>query len=308
MKKNVPASIHQRLLNISRAEKRRFNDLLQHYALERWLYRLSLSNYADRFILKGGLLLIAWNVPIGRATRDIDLLARMNNNIFFIEETIKNICNFPVEDDGLLFKTVSILTENIDEDAEYQGVRSTFSAFLGNARISMQIDIGFSDVVTPKAEYITYPSILNMSGPEIAAYNRETTIAEKFEAMVKLGELNSRMKDFFDVWVFAEHYRFFEKILSCAFENTFRRRGTALLLDAPCFQNSFAKDTSKQKQWKAFIKRSELEQAPKDFEEVLIKVMRFLKPIGKAISEKQIGCRVWNPGGPWVQENCDLME
>jgi predicted nucleotidyltransferase component of viral defense system len=197
--RNSAASVHQRLLNLARNEDRRFNEVLQRYALERWLYRLSVSGHADRFVLKGGLLLSAWDLPIYRPTRDIYLLARTPNDLDGVRAMISEICKEEVEPDGLVFDETTVSAERIAEDAVYKGVRSTFAGNLGNARIAMQIDLDFSDVVTPGPIALTIPTILELPAPELQAYNQETTIAEKFEAMVKLGELNSRMKDFFDI-------------------------------------------------------------------------------------------------------------
>src|SRR5205085_661205 len=148
-------------------------------------------------------LFVVWKTPATRPTRDIDLLGRMNNDLEYIRAVIAEVCQAHVDDDGLVFDAATVATERIAEDADYLGVRATFQATLGNARIAMQIDIGFSDVITPGPDTVSYPTILDFPAASLLAYNRETAIAEKFEAMVKLGELNSRMKDFFDVAVLA---------------------------------------------------------------------------------------------------------
>lgn len=206
MSKDMAASVHQRLLNHARKEGVRFNDVLQRYALERWLYRLSKSDHSERFILKGALMLTAWDLPVTRPTRDIDMLAQVQNDLGGIRQLIADMCRVQCEDDGLIFAAESVTTESIAEDALYEGVRVAFKGSLGNAQIAMQIDLGFSDVVTPAPVDLIYPTILEHPAPHLQAYNRETAIAEKFEAMVKLGELNSRMKDFFDVWLLAENH------------------------------------------------------------------------------------------------------
>ena len=201
--KNVAASVHQRLLNLARQSGRPFNELAQYYALERWLYRLAQSDYRNQFVLKGALMLLVWKMPVTRPTRDIDLLGRVSNDLASVREVIAAICQVPTEADGMFFDSKTVATQRITEDADYEGVRATFRASLGNTRLPMQIDIGFSDIITPAPAAIVYPAILGHPSPELQAYNRETVIAEKFEAMVKLGELNSRMKDFFDIWVLA---------------------------------------------------------------------------------------------------------
>jgi predicted nucleotidyltransferase component of viral defense system len=252
---NVAASVHRRLLNVGRQTDRPFNDLVQYYADERWLYRLSQSQHCDRFILKGALMLLVWNAPIMRPTRDIDLLGRVSNDMESIRSLIAEVCETPVEDDGLVFDAGGVTTERIAEDADYEGVRAKFPARLSNTRIAMQIDIGFSDVITPGSVEITYPTILDHPAVKLHAYNRETAVAEKLEAMVKLGELNSRMKDFFDIWLLASGFEFDGRTLAESVLRTFERRKTRLEIQPICLTERFATESSKETQWKAFIRR-----------------------------------------------------
>lgn len=296
MSKNIEASIHQRLLNHARKDDVRFNDVLQRYALERWLYRLSKSGHGEQFILKGALMLIAWGLPVMRPTRDIDMLACVQNDLDRIRSLTAEVCRVECEDDGLLFAAESVTTERIAEDTLYDGVRARFNGALGNARIAMQIDLGFSDVVTPAPVILTYPTILDQPAPHLKAYNRETAIAEKVEAMVKLGELNSRMKDFFDIWALAKHQVFDGAVLSEAVMRTFERRNTPRDIHAVCFSEFFGKSPDKQKQWQAFAKRSQLTgQVPEAFEEIWHLVAHFLKPM---LTENNTAMS-WQPGGPW---------
>lgn len=167
---NKAASVRQRLLNLAKASGRPFNEVLQHYALERWLYRLSRSEHAERFVLKGALLLRVWDVAVGRPTRDIDLLARTSNDLDSVRTVVEAICGTSVEDDGMEFDSNSVTTERISEDADYEGVRATFGGSLGTARCPMQIDMGFSDVVTPRPVEIDYPTILDLPAPHLRAY------------------------------------------------------------------------------------------------------------------------------------------
>lgn len=180
--RNIAASIHQRLLNVSRLTGRSFNDLVLYYAMERFLQRLSKSKYQDRFVLKGALMLFVWNAPITRVTRDIDLLGRISNDIEVIRTAMAEICSAKIDSDGLIFDPQSVTTEPIAEDADYQGVRARFQGRLGNMKIPMQIDIGFSDIMTPDAMPITYPALFDHSGPRLQGYNRETAIAENLQA------------------------------------------------------------------------------------------------------------------------------
>ncbi|MBI1320156.1 MAG: nucleotidyl transferase AbiEii/AbiGii toxin family protein [Candidatus Hydrogenedens sp.] len=296
MSMNTPASVHQRLLSHARSEGLRFNDVLQRYAMERWLYRLAKSCHNEQFILKGALMLAVWDVPVTRSTRDIDMLARMQNDLDGIRQVISDVCRMECVDDGLIFAAETVNTKHIAEDALYEGVRADFRGYLGNARIAMQIDLGFSDVVTPFPVDLIYPTILDLPAPRLQAYNRETALAEKLEAMVKLGELNSRMKDFFDIWLLAASQSFEGSILSKAIANTFERRSTPINADAACFRESFGESSEKQKQWKAFVKRSQLTgRVPGGFADVWRVVTEFLKPMLKNPGTT----KSWHPGGPW---------
>ncbi|WP_319549577.1 nucleotidyl transferase AbiEii/AbiGii toxin family protein [Desulfogranum marinum] len=193
---NKAASVRQRLLNRARSDKRPFNELLQYYAMERFLYRLSQSFSSDRFILKGALLLRVWDAPEFRPTMDIDMLGKTSNEEAAILALFNNILLVPVEEDGLFFDTGSLQSERITEDADYEGIRIRFKGALDTARVNMQIDIGFGDIVFPKPEEAELPTMLDFPAPKLLCYSRESAIAEKFEAMIKLGFLNSRMKDF----------------------------------------------------------------------------------------------------------------
>ena len=212
---------------------------------------------------------------------------------------ITEVCQTPVDDDGLAFDPASVVTERIAEDADYEGVRATFQAKLGNARIAMQVDIGFSDVITPAPARITYPSLLEQATADLFAYNRETAIAEKYEAMVKLAELNSRMKDFFDIAVLAANFEFEAATLGAAIIATFERRGTQIDPEPVCFSDRFAADLSKAAQWKAFVSRSLLSDMPEGFPEAVRQVRDFIRPIALQASRGDIRQLKWPPGGPW---------
>jgi len=241
-------------------------------------------------------MLVAWNLPVTRPTRDIDMLACVQNDLDRVRQVIAEVCRVRCEDDGLFFTADSVTTERIAEDALYEGVRAKFNGSLGNARIAMQIDLGFSDVITPGSVDLAYPTILDQPSPHLKAYNRETTIAEKCEAMVKLGELNSRMKDFFDIWSLAQSASFDGAVLSEAVAHTFERRNTPKDGDAVCFSEAFGSSPDKQKQWQAFVKRSQLvEHVPEAFRDVWHAVTQFLKPM---LADSALALH-WPPGGPW---------
>lgn len=195
--KNVAASVRQRLMNSAKGSGRPFQEVLQYFAMERFLYRLSQSPHAERFILKGALLFNLWGAPSSRPTRDIDLLGRLNNSADALVSVFRDVCQLAVEPDGLVFAVETVAGQTIKEDADYSGVRVTFQASLENARVPTQIDFGFGDTVVPDAAFADYPTILDHAQPRLRAYPKETVVAEKFEAMVKLGQLNSCLKDFF---------------------------------------------------------------------------------------------------------------
>ncbi len=277
--KNVGASVRQRLLNKARETGRPFSELLQYFAMERFLYRLSKSEHADKFVLKGALMLTAWNAPLLRPTMDIDLLGRTGNDIEAMEAIVRQICTGRVElDDGLVFDAATVQGERIAEAAEYEGVRIRFRATLDAARIQMQLDVGFGDIVVPAAVATIYPTILDLPAPHLLAYSRETAIAEKFEAMVKLGELNSRMKDFFDIWLLSGSFDFDGLRLREAIETTFKRRGTALPIAEPiALTPEFSSNSQKQTQWAGFIRRMKLREVP-SLPEIVGGLRDFLMP------------------------------
>ncbi len=295
--KNIAASVRQRLLNLAKGEHRPFNELLQYYAMERFLYRLSNSAYSKKFILKGALMLRVWQAPEHRPTMDIDMLGKVTNNQQSIIQKIQQILIVEVDPDGLDFDTESIQTQRITEEADYQGVRVRFKGSLGQAKINMQLDIGFGDIVYPKAERSELPTLLDNPAPRLLCYSRETAIAEKFEAMVKLGVLNSRMKDFYDIWMLARQFNFDGSVLAEAINLTFKQRDTVLTEDVVAFQEEFI--IQKQVQWGAFCKRLKHEYLPIEFLEVVSLIERFLSPIVKSICTEKSFSRQWVAADNW---------
>lgn len=291
---NIAASIRHRLKNISKDESRPFNELLQYYAMERLLYRLSQSKHAECFILKGALMLRAWHSPELRPTMDIDMLGKTSNEIDSIIEQVKDIISVEAEPDGVVFDLGSIKAERIKEDADYEGVRIRFIGTLDNARVHMQIDIGFDDIVHPEPVEIEFPTILDSPVPKLLCYTRESAIAEKFEAMLKLGELNSRMKDFYDIWLLSRQFDFDGKELAEAIRITLEHRGTDIPEIIIAFTKGFIED--KQVQWKAFHKRLGQEHVPNDFGVIVSDLEDFLGPImnGAKVPDK------WSAPSTWV--------
>jgi predicted nucleotidyltransferase component of viral defense system len=297
--RNSAASVRQRLLNHARETGRPFSELLQYFAMERFLYRLSKSGYADRFILKGALMLAVWKAPLSRPTMDIDLLGKIDNNIEAVIAITKDICSQKVEPDGITFDPNDIRGERITEDADYEGVRVRFHGSLGTARFTMQLDIGFGDVVIPAPGSLEYPTILDLPAPELRGYSKESTIAEKFEAMVKLGALNSRMKDFFDIWLLSRQFDFEGQRLEAAIEKTFSTRGTDIQSEPIAFTISFAEDPAKVTQWRGFIRKNRLANVPQAFGEVMKAIGLFLGPAAESLAEKRPFKAIWRAPGPW---------
>jgi len=295
--RNISASVRQRLLNRARHDQRPFNELLQYYAMERFLYRFSQSAHVNNFILKGALMLKVWRAPGPRPTMDIDMLGRTSNEETDIIAKIRDIMAVDVKPDGLVFDPDSILSERITEDAHYEGIRVRFLCKLGTAKIHMQIDIGFGDVVFPEPEKAELPTMLGYPAPRLFCYSQESTIAEKFEAMVKLGRLNSRMKDFYDIWLLSRQFDFDGTKLADAVRLTFEQRGSVLPMEIEAFTEHFIK--AKQTQWTAFRKRLGQLNVPVFFGEIVAQVNGFLSPIINLTHDKPQPAK-WIAPGPWL--------
>jgi predicted nucleotidyltransferase component of viral defense system len=296
---DVGASARQRLLNQSRAQARPFQELLQYFAMERFLYRLSRSTFSDRFILKGALLLTAWRAPLSRPTMDIDLAGRTSNELDHIAELVRSVCETVTEPDGIEFIAASIEVSRIKEDADYEGVRVRFHATLARARIPMQIDIGFGDVIVPAPKELEYPTLLDFPAPVLSTYPRETVVAEKLEALTKLGLLNSRLKDYYDLALLSRMYPFDGAQLSAAIQATFRHRGTRIEADPIGLTEAYHEDPARTLQWKAFVRRSRFTEQPDELKHLVSDVRRFASPVlAMATGEEQL-ILSWRAGGPW---------
>jgi len=297
--KDTAASVHQRLLNKARENSRPFNELLQHFAIERFIYRLSKSPHADRFILKGALMFSAWIGLGSRPTMDIDLLGKIDNSLEVIVPAMKDTCDMDVETDGISFNPETVTAARITEDTEYEGVRVRVEGYLGNARVSLQIDVGFGDVIVPGPSKVVYPVLLDFPAPEMNGYTMESTIAEKFQAMVKLGVLNSRMKDFYDIWMLSRTFDFKGEILAEAVEKTFENRKTPITINPTALDPSFAKDGDKKAQWQGFIRKAKLADAPEAFEDIIEAIKMFIHPLVVSLMQERPFRSVWTAPGPW---------
>jgi len=299
---NLAASVKARLQNKAREAEKPYNDLLRLYAMERFLYRLSKSAYADKFVLKGALLFMVWEPDYQRrSTMDIDLLGFTENSLENLAAIAKKICETNVEEDGILFDSKNIRVERIKEDADYEGVRILTAAFLERSRVPVQIDIGFGDALVPGAISATLPALLDFPAPQLRCYHQLTAIAEKFQAMIQLGELNTRMKDFYDIWNIIQHEEIDGAELQKACVATFENRKTPLNLEARFFAENFSQALGKETQWTAFIRKQGLESlAPSSFEKVVGILQTFFRPMVEAqLSGKAFSAR-WDTSGQWV--------
>lgn len=252
--------------------------------MERLLYRLSYSVHKNSFVLKGALLFRVWGVPDSRATRDIDFLAFLENSPENLAAVFRDVCTIP-GNDGLKFDPDSINARSIKEGADYEGVRVRFRGHLGKARITMQIDVGFGDTVHPAVVEADYPVILDLPAPALRVYPPETVVAEKTEATMHLGSLNSRMKDFYDIWRLSQQFEFDQESLGEAIRQTLQNRDTRLIpFDE--FKADLLENDRLEKQWSAFLAKSDL-SGPATFHEVLDEIEDFLTPVLECIDRHQ---------------------
>ncbi len=300
-RKNIPASVRERLRKVARERNADFGLILVKYGLERILFRLSRSAYREIFVLKGALLFELWTQQSYRPTRDADFLARGDNATERFARIFRELCAMESEPDGLRFDPETVTAERITEDADYEGVRIIFTGYLERAKIPIQIDIGFGDAITPAPVESYYPTLLQSSAPRLLTYPRETVVAEKFEAIVKLGIANTRMKDFYDLQVLSRDFSFDGKSLAEAIQNTFRTRGTALPpAGRPlAFTSDFYDDLAKVRQWTAFTQKNKGYVAPTPFRTVVTRIAEFLVPVARSAREKISIPQNWEPGGPW---------
>ncbi len=297
---NLPASVRARLLNLYKAEGQTFQSVLTRYAIERLLYRLAVSPHAGHFVLKGAQLFRLWFDTPHRTTKDLDLAGYGLGSAEDLARMFQGLCAAEVKPDGVVYDPATVRVEPIREEQEYHGHRVLLLCRLEQARVPMQIDIGFGDAVVPPAEQVDFPTLLDFPAPRLRAYPREATIAEKFHAMVTLADRNSRTKDFFDVWKLASECCFEGERLCQAIAATFGRRGTPVPSEPPmALTEEFAAHPDQVARWRAFMNRlgghSEI-----GWGEVLAVIRDFLGPPSTAAGAGEQFDRVWPPGGPWA--------
>lgn len=290
-------SVLARLKNRAKERGEDFNFVLTRYGIERLLYRLSISPHAERLILKGGTLLLAWQGESYRVTRDIDLLGRGRWEPADAENVFKTLCTMPVpENDGIIFLPDSVKVSEIKEVDQYPGIRIKLRGAITNVKLDLQIDIGVGDVITPGVETIDYPTFLDMPAPKLQVYPRYTVIAEKFEALVSLGIRNSRMKDFYDIWLMSRLFEFEGDTLKQAVENTFKRRQSLFPEQMPfALTAEFYADSAKQTQWAAFLKgKIETFGEQPDLKLLIEEIAYFLMPLVEAVQKKRAFTLFWS--------------
>jgi len=298
---HLAQSVHHRLLSKAKEQGEDFNLVLIRYALERFLYRLGRSPHKDRLILKGAMLFAAWTHRPHRPTRDLDLLGIGDSSDAALRQVLSEIVRTPVEPDGLEFDERGISISEIREAQDYPGKRIKLPARLGNARLNLQIDVGFGDAVTPGPAEIDYPALLDLPAPRIRAYPCETVVAEKLQALVTFGIAISRMKDFYDIWTLSKQFPFDGTSLSAAIAATFERRGTAIPEGVPiALTDEFAADRMKKTQWTAFVRGNVLTDAPADLSSVVKDLREFLLDPLHTAARGEPFSKSWTRGGRWV--------
>lgn len=288
----MAASVRQRLRDLARARNEDFDYVLRQYVMQRLLYRLSCSDYAGQFLLKGALLFWVWNEDFHRPTRDIDLLSFGDNDVPHLVDVFRQIVSVD-NNDGLVFDVDSVAGIEIKEDADYPGVRLTGFVNLAKARIPFQVDIGYGDAVSPEPEEAQLPSFLDFPSPQLRVYPVYVVIAEKFQAMVMLGIANSRMKDFYDIKTIASTMGLDGQILLDAVKATFERRKTDITTEALyVFSDEFKQDKDKQTQWAAFLNKNGLEKGS-NFSDIVGEIQSFLEPVYQSIAAQHDYKQQW---------------
>lgn len=296
--RDIAASVRQRLLHRARERGEDFQLVLTWYGIERLLYRLSQSAHAESFVLKGAMLFSLWSSDTYRPTRDLDLLGFGDSRVERMEEVFRDVCEVAC-DDGIRFDASSVRGEEIRGADEYDGVRIRLAGHLAGARVPLQVDVGFGDAVVPPPERVDYPTLLDFPPPRMRAYPRETVVAEKFQALVALGIANTRMKDFYDLWVLARRFAFDGARLSKAMAATFERRRTAIPAEPPlALTQGFHGDPAKRTQWRAFLRRGTVAEEA-ELGAVVDLIRTFLMPPARAAQAGARSPGTWRPGGPW---------
>lgn len=277
---NYGHSVRERLLKIAKEKNVQLEYVLLRYAFERFLFRLGRSDYSERFILKGASAFSVWMGPFCRVTRDADVEAFGEASAESIVAAFRSICSVPNLEDAVEFDLDSFAAEEIKKEDKYPGLRVTFSASIGGARVTLQVDVGFGDSVYPKANMTEYPTLIGGDVPRVLVYPRYTVVAEKFQIMVAKGLLNSRLKDYYDLWLLAERFEFEREVLADAIKRTFERRETEIPQEIPeALTAAFWGDSGKQAQWNAFLRKLGDVPKPESLEAACRRIAALLEPV-----------------------------
>jgi hypothetical protein len=300
---NVAASVRQRLSNVQAQTGRDYQGLMIQYALERLLYRLSVSPYCDRFLVKGAMLFTVWNGSPHRMTRDLDLLGFGDPDIGRIEGIFRELATLSLADDGVVFDSNSVQGSEIRAEALYSGIRIKMGAKLASARLDLQIDVGFGDDFMGKPDEISLPTLLlEMPVPHLKAYRRETVLAEKLEAMVKLDLINTRLKDYYDCWFLGKNFDFDGQDLSSSIAATFARRKTPLPQEIPRgLTEAYWSDPPRIAAWNAFWRKAGTGTERPKLETVVCFIAVFLGPPLLSAAQSETFVQSWQTAGPWSE-------
>jgi hypothetical protein len=298
--KDVVASVLARLGNEARRQGVPVNQVLQFYAIERFLARMSRTPHVNGVLLKGALLLKTLDIPRARPTMDIDLLRQGKGDRQSLISIVRDSVMVEDASDGVAFDPASIVAEDIAKDAEYLGTRVRFSGRMRNVRLHLQIDFGVGDAVVPGPRLIEYPTLLGQPRVKLRAISIESSIAEKFHAMVELDTANSRVKDFYDIWTFSRHLSFDGATLGRAISATFEQRTTVLPTEPPtCLTAVYFEAPEHVRQWRAFTRRIGEPALAESFAQLAAEIAAFVMPPASGAARRVTFASSWEPRGPW---------
>lgn len=296
--KNIPASIHARLLNEAKARGESFDQVRQYFAIERFLYRLSKTEWGERLIVKGAIMLRAWGTPLGRPTRDIDFLGHVDNSPEAVARAVRECLAVDYPDDGLVFDRDIETTEINTEDA-YPGVRVVLHGNLDGGTFKLQLDISIDDAVVPDPEWVDYPTLLDLDAPRVLAYQPTTALAEKYETIVSKGLTNSRLRDYYDIWLLSDSHSHVGSELAAAISATFAHREAPLSSEVPPgLTEAFYASSDAQSRWRSFLVTRRI-NAPGDLADVCEAIVAFIMPPAAAAAAGLPFASTWDPSSGW---------
>ncbi|MCL4554604.1 MAG: nucleotidyl transferase AbiEii/AbiGii toxin family protein [Actinobacteria bacterium] len=298
--KNIPASVRARLMNHAKASGESYYQVLQYFAIERFLYRLSETEWGERFIVKGAIMLRAWGTPLRRPTRDIDFFGRASHSSEDVLRAVRECLAVEFPDDGLVFQP-EVEAVEINSEEDYPGVRVVLRGDLDGGKFKLQLDISIDDAVVPDPEWVAYPTLLDLAAPRILAYRPETALAEKYQTIVSKGITNSRLRDYYDIWLLSRSHPFAGSELAGAIDATFTHRRTPLPSEAPSgLTEAFYNSPEARTRWSAFLTGKRVD-APEDLADVCEKIASFIVPPGAAAAAGAPFSSTWDPSGGWSE-------